>query len=1100
MLRNTYHLIGKTLLLSLITGAASLAHADLAVYYDVQVTKLGYSGESDDACSGPDPRWRVWVSDDTTSSTYGKTTWQIDNVSVPYTWDISDTRMREVSDSAANVIQLYLNAWEEDDSSGDDGETGDKNIANIGFRDESSSTYNTFQNYGPYSASADGYNYQVYVKIKWYYSSPCAAPDAVTAQELGDGTIRVSWNSIEDADLYEVYRGTVDNSALATRIAVDIPDAYYVDASAAADTTYYYWVKAYRSSNNVSQVKTDTLSAFSGSDSGSGSDTLQDFRVIALPDTQNYSDDHPDIYVNQTQWIVNNITAMNIGFVTHLGDYVNNHDDVRQWTNAENAMDILDASGIPWGSIPGNHDFLYGDGANDYTATNYRERFGAAHFADKPWYGGASPSDLSNYQIVNFGTENTPFKILFLHLNLETPAIELAWAQTVINAHRDLPVMISTHRYMQDAEDTTGIDNLPVVDSGRYPDIWYTFETLYLPTGIQADTFFNSFVKTNRNIFAVLCGHYHGEYNQVSMNNYSLPVYEMLSDFQDDDNGGDGWLRILNFRPNDNQVFIQTYSTYRQEYRTDSDSQFTIAVNFAEYTQSEGEMSITFREGVDGYVGTLDTYVNEDSKGSSYGNSSIINIDNDVTNSPFGDTPTRGLLRFTNIFQDPVYEGDETPTAIPSDAEIGSATLTINIVDDVDIGDEDLDIHLMLINWNENSSWNNLGDINSSGKIGPLLARVSGDNDPDGSTGRNIQVTDAVTAWINGEPNYGFALLPENIDWNDDGMEIASSEYSESLMRPALTVDFSYTVHNRAPSVTQTLTASELSVNEGDSITLSLSAADANSADPLLLYLNGVATSFSVGTLAFSEPWTFEDDGQYAFTAVVNDDEDSVSGGSVTVSVANLPPVIGELTAAMAVKAGETFALSGTATDPGVLDILTYSWDLDNDGDFSDATGPDISHSFAAAGVYTVTLKVADDDGAEVTQSTTITVQGTYDAWAVINNHVGGVNEDADGDGTNNGTEYLLDFDPNDPAQTLLLNISRGDITSGGVRLSLTYVKPNGTYRIYASENPTGATDGAELVATITPSVEGDNVPVTDMIEGALPSNRFYFITFEAAQ
>jgi hypothetical protein len=49
----------------------------------------------------------------------------------------------------------------------------------------------------------------------------------------------------------------------------------------------------------------------------------EDFTIIALPDTQNYSTAYPAVFNSQTQWIANNKTAQNIVFVTHLGDIVN---------------------------------------------------------------------------------------------------------------------------------------------------------------------------------------------------------------------------------------------------------------------------------------------------------------------------------------------------------------------------------------------------------------------------------------------------------------------------------------------------------------------------------------------------------------------------------------------------------------------------------------------------------------------------------------------------------------------------------------------------------------------------------------------------------
>ena len=193
-----------------------------------------------------------------------------------------------------------------------------------------------------------------------------------------------------------------------------------------------------------------------------------EFTVVALPDTQNYSEAHPGQYMAQTQWIAANAASENIVFVTHLGDFVNVHDQEFQWDNARVAMDVLDNANIPWGGIPGNHDFLYGDEPDDFTGSRYRARFGPQRFAGKSWYKGASPSELSNYQVIDVGEGS---KMLFLHLNLETPPSELAWAQGVLNANRDKPVFVSTHRYLQDAESYTG--GVPLVSSGRFPNIWY---------------------------------------------------------------------------------------------------------------------------------------------------------------------------------------------------------------------------------------------------------------------------------------------------------------------------------------------------------------------------------------------------------------------------------------------------------------------------------------------------------------------------------------------------------------------------------------------------------------------------------------------------
>ncbi len=105
------------------------------------------------------------------------------------------------------------------------------------------------------------------------------------------------------------------------------------------------------------------------------------FTVVALPDTQCYSaginGGLPEMFTAQTNWIMQNQAAASIKYVAHLGDIVQNQDDLTQWTNAKNSMGLLEASGVPFGTCMGNHDTHYGaGGAKDHDGTNYVANFG----------------------------------------------------------------------------------------------------------------------------------------------------------------------------------------------------------------------------------------------------------------------------------------------------------------------------------------------------------------------------------------------------------------------------------------------------------------------------------------------------------------------------------------------------------------------------------------------------------------------------------------------------------------------------------------------------------------------------------------------------
>ena len=59
-----------------------------------------------------------------------------------------------------------------------------------------------------------------------------------------------------------------------------------------------------------------------------------EFRVVLLPDTQLYSESHPEIYAAQTQWVKDRAEPDHIKFVIHLGDIVQNPGAEEEWKNA----------------------------------------------------------------------------------------------------------------------------------------------------------------------------------------------------------------------------------------------------------------------------------------------------------------------------------------------------------------------------------------------------------------------------------------------------------------------------------------------------------------------------------------------------------------------------------------------------------------------------------------------------------------------------------------------------------------------------------------------------------------------------------------------
>ena len=71
---------------------------------------------------------------------------------------------------------------------------------------------------------------------------------------------------------------------------------------------------------------------------------------------------------------------------------------------------------------------------------------------------------------------------------------------------------------------------------------------------------------------------------------------------------------------------------------------------------------------------------------------------------------------------------------------------------------------------------------------------------------------------------------------------------------------------------------------------------------------------------------------------------------------------------------GSTIALSGSGSSDSDGSISLYEWDLDNDGQYDDATGATASFNAATDGTFTVGLQVTDNEGASDTDTATVTV------------------------------------------------------------------------------------------------------------------------------
>lgn len=107
----------------------------------------------------------------------------------------------------------------------------------------------------------------------------------------------------------------------------------------------------------------------------------------------------------------------------------------------------------------------------------------------------------------------------------------------------------------------------------------------------------------------------------------------------------------------------------------------------------------------------------------------------------------------------------------------------------------------------------------------------------------------------------------------------------------------------------------------------------------------------------------YADDGEYPVSCDVTDKDGGSGSATTTMQVQNVPPVA-DAGGPYQAMVGDTILFKGKATDPGTDDILTYLWDLNNDGIF-EIEGISVKKAFPGKGNFKVRLQVKDDDGGE---------------------------------------------------------------------------------------------------------------------------------------
>ena len=294
-----------------------------------------------------------------------------------------------------------------------------------------------------------------------------------------------------------------------------------------------------------------------------------DFTIVALPDTQYYSENYPQTFTAQTQWIVNNASTLNIQAVVGLGDIVQTATNAWEYQNADTSVKLLDNAKIPYFLAIGNHDYSNFQDASGRTSetTNFNAYFGPSRYQNYSWYKGQYPpgSNENFYGVLTINGKS----YLFLILEFYPRDAAVAWAQSVIAANPGAEVIVVTHAYI--ATDSTRVSLCDDINAQAYN----------VGADNDGESLWKKFVSQSSQISLILNGHFTDSSGQGAGRRIDLGVNgniinQILSDYQDLANGGNGYLRILTFHPSLNTIDVKTYSPTLNAYFTDSANQFTV--------------------------------------------------------------------------------------------------------------------------------------------------------------------------------------------------------------------------------------------------------------------------------------------------------------------------------------------------------------------------------------------------------------------------------------------------------------------------------------------------------------------------------------------
>ena len=317
------------------------------------------------------------------------------------------------------------------------------------------------------------------------------------------------------------------------------------------------------------------------------------FSVIVIPDPQSYTKfaANQPLFELQTAWIAREIDSLRILTALCTGDLVEQNENIvlnrkmlnqtsrEMWEAASHALARLDGK-VPYIVSPGNHDYGYRKAENsrtcfpDYFPFERNPAWRDVCVATYPNRNGAI--SLEN---AAFAFDDPAWGGLLVVTTEFLPRDEvLDWAAALIDKpeYRDRKVIFMTHAFLHER-------SAKRIEKNSYE----------LTPGNTGAEIWRKLIEPSPNIRMVVCGHTGkpGDYEdavayRVDKNRAGHDVHQMMFNVQIlgggwEGNGGDGWLRILEFLPDGKTIRVRTHSpslTKHLAHRTGACDRFDMVI------------------------------------------------------------------------------------------------------------------------------------------------------------------------------------------------------------------------------------------------------------------------------------------------------------------------------------------------------------------------------------------------------------------------------------------------------------------------------------------------------------------------------------------